>query len=649
MRISLPRRNRGYAALAAVTLTSTVVIGVVAPASSATPAPSQTATRSAVVSGDARFEVLSPTLIRTEYAGDARFVDAATFNAVGRNDFGRTSFKTTTRGGWLNISTSAMTLRYRVGSGAFSTDNLTVSLRDGSQSVTGRPWSIAAAPTCAVGVRCEAEDLSLNGPSIATDHVGYTGRGFAAGFQASGNSISWDTTIATAGTYDIAARYANSTGGDGQNVTRTLQVSVDGGPGQTLSLPTTANWDSWSVASVAVSLPAGLHHLSLVRSAADSGNVNVDNVAVLAAGAGYPPVQPPTPQPCAFGSICEAETGTLTGGAKLATDHNDYSGAGFVAGLENTGAAVSSAVTGVPRAGTYQLQLRYANAAAGAQPIQSRRISVTAGTQSPTTATLAPTNSWDAWRIVSIPVWLAAGANTVTLGCPDAASCNVNLDTITLVGKGLPLQAPHAPLGGYRRGLDGVDGGALTNPGLLYQDGWSLIDDTASAEYDLRTKTVTPRPTHTGGYQDGYVFGYGQDYQRGLQDLATLTGPPELLPRWAYGIWYSEYYDRTAAQYENTILPKFRVTACRWTCLSPTPISRPRTSGTAGRWTPASSRTRLHTSRGPTPGSAHLTQHPPEHPRLGSAVRPGAGHRQGQVEAGFLRRRRCRLLRLRLR
>ena len=47
-------------------------------------------------------------------------------------------------------------------------------------------------------------------------------------------------------------------------------------------------------------------------------------------------------------------------------------------------------------------------------------------------------------------------------------------------------------------------------------------------------------------------------YQRALSDLAPLTGPSELLPRWAYGVWYSEYYDRTAAQYENTILPKFR-------------------------------------------------------------------------------------------
>lgn len=37
----------------------------------------------AVVSGQARFEVLSPTLIRTEFAADGRFTDAATFNVGG--------------------------------------------------------------------------------------------------------------------------------------------------------------------------------------------------------------------------------------------------------------------------------------------------------------------------------------------------------------------------------------------------------------------------------------------------------------------------------------------------------------------------------------------------------------------------------------
>ena len=565
---SRDRRNRAAALLATGTLIATTVVGLaVAPASSASqpaqpsrPAqPSQpAASKSAIVSGNARFEVLSPTLIRTEYAGDSHFVDAGTFNAIGRDSFRRTPFTAKQKGGWLTISTAKLTLRYQVGSGPFSTDNLTVALKDGAQSVTGHPWSITAAPTCAVGVRCEAEDLSLNGPSIATDHAGYTGRGFAAGFQATGNSVSWDSTISTAGSYDIAARYANSTGGDGQNVTRTLSVTVDGTPGPTISLPPTTNWDTWAVASATVTLPAGRHHLSITRTASDTGNVNLDNLAVLPTGAAYPPVTPPAPQPCAFGSICEAETGSLTGGAKLATDHNDYSGDGFVAGLESTTAAESIQLTDVPKAGDYQLQLRYANAAAGAQAIQSRKVSITVGSNPPTTATLVPTNSWDAWRIVSIPVRLAKGANTVTLGCPDSASCNVNLDTIAFENKGVSLQAPHAPLGGYRRGLDGVDGGALSNPGLLYQDGWSLIDDSASAEYDPRTQQVTQKVVPAGGYLDGYVFGYGQNYQQGLQDLATLTGPPELLPRWAYGIWYSEYYDRTAADYENTILPKFR-------------------------------------------------------------------------------------------
>ena len=49
---------------------------------------------SAVTSGDARFEVLSPTLIRTEYAGDAHFVDAPTFNAIGRDGFAPARYTT---------------------------------------------------------------------------------------------------------------------------------------------------------------------------------------------------------------------------------------------------------------------------------------------------------------------------------------------------------------------------------------------------------------------------------------------------------------------------------------------------------------------------------------------------------------------------
>ncbi|WP_375481667.1 TIM-barrel domain-containing protein [uncultured Jatrophihabitans sp.] len=551
------RARRLLAAVAVATLCAGVAAAVTTPsASGATPA---SAAGRAVVSGDARFEVLSPTLIRTEYAGDKHFLNAGTFNVVGRNAFPRTRFVSKVSGGWLRIDTDAVSLRYKVGSGPFTSKNLLVSVDDGGHRVTAAPWAQSAPKTCAAGVRCEAEDLTLSGLKLATDHTGSSGRGFVAGFEQTGNSLTFTTTIAAAGTYDIAARYANYQGGDGKIETRTLSVSADGGTPTTLSLPPTADWDTWQVARASLALSAGTHTVTISRAATDSGDVNVDNVAVLTQGADYPGVAAPTVTPCAFGTVCEAESGALQGGAKLASDHNNYSGDGFVGGLEKAGAADQLSVTGVPRTGRYALQLRYANSAAGAQAVQSRTMTVAVGSAKPTTVTLAPTSSWDAWRTISVPVQITKGTDSVTLGCPTDDSCNVNVDTVAAARVGSPVLDPHAALGGYRRSMDQVDGSAPTNPGLLYQDGWSLIDDTPSAVYDTRTRTVTQRPTHDGKpYQDGYVFGYGKDYAQALQDLSTLSGPAKLLPRWAYGTWYSEYYDRTAADYENTILPKFR-------------------------------------------------------------------------------------------
>ncbi|GAA2563985.1 glycoside hydrolase family 31 protein [Winogradskya consettensis] len=493
-----------------------------------------------VVSGDARFQVISPTLIRTEYAPGGRFTDGDTFNVIGRDDFTPTRFTKRISQGWLSIDTGAATLRYKVGSGAFTADNLTVRLKSGRQSVAAAPWEGQGAPDCAPGTLCEAEALALDGPSAATDHGGYTGQGFAAGFEGTGNSLSFAVTPATAGTQQLTVRYANSTGGDGQNVARTLTVTVDGTAAGTLTLPPTGSWDTWALASAPLTLTAGRHQISLVRTASDSGSVNIDSLAVLAPGAAYPAPTPPSAQPCAFGAVCEADAGTLSGGARLADDHNGYSGDGFVAGLERTGAASALTVTGVPAAGTYQVQVRYANAQAGSQPVQTRTATVTANDAAPVTVTLPPTSSWDYWRTASVAVRLKAGTNTVTFGCPTDQSCNVNVDTIAVTAKGAPLLAPHAPLGGYRRGLDNVNGGARTYGGLLYQDGWSLVDDSASAP-------------HRAGVQDGYVFAYGQDYRHALRELSTLTGPTKLLPKWAYGVWYSEYFDRTAAEFQDIV------------------------------------------------------------------------------------------------
>ncbi|MFD8425002.1 TIM-barrel domain-containing protein [Streptomyces sp. NPDC059668] len=510
-----------------------------------------------VSAGDARFQILSPTLIRTEYAGDGRFTDAPTFNAIGREGFTPTEYIAETSGGWLTVRTSAMALRYRIGSGQFDARNLSVRATAGGTPVTATPWRHL---TCALGALCEAENLPGSGVSVASDHQGHTGSGFAAGFEGAGSSLSADIDVKSAGAYELDLRYANSRGGDGQSRTRTLTLSVDGGAQQTVSLPATADWDTWGLIPTSVQLAAGHHTLALTRTASDSGNVNIDSVALVHPGDAYPPVSSTAIEDCRFGVSCEAEAGRIGGTAVGATDHTGYAGNGFVAELTRD-ASLTTHVVEVPADGTYTLRVRYANGVGADGRHETRTASVSAG-GAVGTLSLPATKDWDTWESASVPVTLKAGDNDITLSCPDAVSCHVNADTVSVAAPTAAATPPHLALGGYRRGLDGVTGNGpapVTTPGLLDQDGWYLLDDTASALYDTASQQVTPRAGHGGEpYQDGYVFGYGHDYKRGLTDLATLTGPPALLPAWAYGVWYSEYIDRTAADYENTILPKFR-------------------------------------------------------------------------------------------
>jgi alpha-glucosidase (family GH31 glycosyl hydrolase) len=83
----------------------------------------------AITAGDARFEFLTPSLVRMEYSPRARFVDAPTA-VVQKRDWPAVAVTTTRSGGWLILATSAMSLRYRLDSGAFSAANLSVSWPD---------------------------------------------------------------------------------------------------------------------------------------------------------------------------------------------------------------------------------------------------------------------------------------------------------------------------------------------------------------------------------------------------------------------------------------------------------------------------------------------------------------------------------------
>jgi len=119
-----------------------------------------------------------------------------------------------------------------------------------------------------------------------------------------------------------------------------------------------------------------------------------------------------------------------------------------------------------------------------------------------------------------------------------------------------PQPGPNpSPLGGWRRSLDLVDGSRPLHEGVLSRAGWYLLDDTATSS--MKDGWFVARPKHSGTYQDLYLFAYGKNYTRALRDLRTLTGAAPLLPRKAFGVWYSRYWPYGEADFKS-LLDKFR-------------------------------------------------------------------------------------------
>ena len=89
--------------------------------------------RATVVAGPARFTVLTPQLVRMEWAADGRFEDKASLVFLNRR-LPVPAFRRREEDGWLIIETGSLSLKYRKESGRFTSQNLSVRLE-----VSGRP------------------------------------------------------------------------------------------------------------------------------------------------------------------------------------------------------------------------------------------------------------------------------------------------------------------------------------------------------------------------------------------------------------------------------------------------------------------------------------------------------------------------------
>ena len=90
-----------------------------------------------VVSGNARFTVLTDRLIRMEWSEDGKFEDNATLAIINRN-LPVPAFTSSKSGDGVQIKTSAVTLNYS-GGGRFDKENLSVSFKLNGKTVTWYP------------------------------------------------------------------------------------------------------------------------------------------------------------------------------------------------------------------------------------------------------------------------------------------------------------------------------------------------------------------------------------------------------------------------------------------------------------------------------------------------------------------------------
>lgn len=237
-----------------------------------------------VLAGDARFQVLGSGLIRMEYSPSGSFEDRPTINVLNRR-FAVPFYHVSRSGGWLTITTSEVTLRYRLGSGPFGPSNL--SLQQRGASAVSPEWQ----NECVFDQVCDAGAAALVGPAnIQTDHSGYQSiAGFIANLgQANGAGANWTVLGVPVGQATVTLRYANYIGALGGPAPRTIDLTVNGNDVQTLTLPATSSWDDWSTVTAQVNLNAGTNTVGVLCAPSDSCNVNVDTLSVS-------PVNAPAP------------------------------------------------------------------------------------------------------------------------------------------------------------------------------------------------------------------------------------------------------------------------------------------------------------------------------------------------------------------
>ncbi len=120
-------------------------------------------------------------------------------------------------------------------------------------------------------------------------------------------------------------------------------------------------------------------------------------------------------------------------------------------------------------------------------------------------------------------------------------------------------------LKGTTRTLDGALGDKTKEPignGFISRSGWAVEDDSTrplftSDDFRFLHGENSPWPwvmeRPAGAHQDWYFFAYGHDYRKALGDYVKVAGRIPLPPRFAFGAWWSRYWDYTDQELQELV------------------------------------------------------------------------------------------------
>ncbi|WP_117213522.1 carbohydrate-binding protein [Allorhizocola rhizosphaerae] len=270
--------------------------------------------------------------------------------------------------------------------------------------------------TVGASSRYQAEYARIDGSARVTygSNTGYSGTSFVEGYGASTNaSTKFVVTVPSDGYYNIGLRYSAGPY-TGAPAGRSIRLRLNGSDLTDLSLPGTADWNTWNTVTTRVFLPAGISRIEANAFASDDRDaINIDYLDVNATAGTITTYQ------------AESSANTLSGAARVSGGHVGYIGNGSANWLRFNN-------VNVPAAGRYRMVVSYANAEVQGDHqynnnIVDRGADISVNGGAAKRVYFRNTLAWTTFYTTVIDVNLVAGNNTITFSNATAYAPDIDL------------------------------------------------------------------------------------------------------------------------------------------------------------------------------------------------------------------------------